>query len=56
MNEALYVYGVVKFGVERERAIRTHVPDLDWREAGIEGKNVYTINEDGFSTLVHICE
>lgn len=45
MNEALYVYGVVKFGF-----------DLDWREAGIEGKNVYTISEDGFSALVHDCE
>ena len=67
-NEALYVYGVVKFGVERERAVtceseplarsftRTHVPDLDWREAGINGKNVNTISENSFSALVHNCE
>ena len=41
-DEALYIYGIVKLGF-----------DLDWREAGIEGKNVYTINECGFSALVH---
>jgi len=44
-DEALYVYGVVKFGF-----------DLDWRDAGINGENVYTINEDGFSALAHDCE
>ena len=45
MNDALYVYGVVKFGF-----------DLDWREAGINGENVYTISENSFSALVHNCE
>ena len=44
-DDALYVYGIVKLGF-----------DLDWREAGIEGKNVYTISECGFSALVHDCE
>ncbi len=44
-DEALYVYGIVKLGFE-----------LDWKEAGIKGKDVYTINEGGFSALVHACE
>lgn len=44
-DNALYVYGIVKFGF-----------DLDWREAGIEEKNVYTISESDFSALVHDCE
>lgn len=44
-DTALYVYGIAKFGFE-----------LDWKEAGIEGKNVYTVSEDGFSALVHSCE
>lgn len=44
-DDALYLYGIVKFGF-----------DLDWREAGINGKDVYTVNEGNFSALVHDCE
>ncbi len=41
-NDALYVYGIVKFGM-----------DLDWQEEGIKGQNVYMISEGNFSALVH---
>lgn len=43
--KALYVYGVVRFGC-----------DLDWQGNGIAEKEVYIINEGGFSAVVHDCE
>ena len=44
-NDALYVYGIIKFGF-----------DLDWKGLGLNGNDVYTINESGFSALIHDCE
>ena len=44
-DNALYVYGIIKFGF-----------DFDWKEKGINGKNVYAINQGDFSALVHDCE
>lgn len=48
-NDALYVYGIVKFGI-----------DLTWQETGIDGKNVYVLSEGNsegnFNALVHDCE
>ncbi|MEK6876776.1 MAG: GvpL/GvpF family gas vesicle protein [Nanoarchaeota archaeon] len=44
-DDALYVYGIIKFGF-----------DFDWKEKGIDGKNVYAINQGEFSALVHDCE
>ncbi len=44
-DNALYVYGIIKFGF-----------DFDWKEKGINGKNVYAINHGEFSALVHDCE
>ncbi len=45
-DEALYVYGIVKAGFF----------DIDRREAGLEGKEVYIIREGEFRALVHDCE
>lgn len=44
-DDAFYVYGIVKFGV-----------DLDLNEEGLTGKNVYLISNGKFSALVHECE
>ena len=44
-DDALYAYGIIKFGF-----------DFDWKEKGIDGKNVYAINQGEFSALVHDCE
>src|SRR3989338_6541555 len=44
-DDALYVYGIIKFGF-----------DFDWKENGINGENVYAINQGDFSALVHDCE
>ena len=44
-DDALYVYGIIKFGF-----------DFDWKEKGINGENVYAINQGDFSALVHDCE
>lgn len=44
-NNALYIYGVVRCGF-----------DLNWKENGINGENVYAISEGKFSALVHDCE
>lgn len=44
-NDALYVYGIVKFGT-----------NLTWQETGIAEKSVYTISDGNFSALVHDCE
>ena len=43
-NNAFYVYGIVKFGV-----------DLDLNEEGLTGKEVYLISRGKFSALVHNC-
>ena len=44
-NDALYVYGVVRFSL-----------DLDWLEEGINGQKVYLISEGNAGALVHDCE
>ena len=44
-EDALYVYGIVKAENKSE-----------WKEKGINGVAVYTINEEGFSAIVHNCE
>lgn len=44
-GDALYVYGIIKGDT-----------CLGWKVAGIDGKDVYTISEEGFSALVHDCE
>lgn len=44
-NDALYVYGIVKAG-------NSH----GWKEVGINGAEVYTISEAGFSAIAHNCE
>jgi len=44
-NNAFYVYGVVKFGV-----------NLELNEEGLTGKDVYLINNGKVSALVHDCE
>src|SRR3989338_4160943 len=44
-DDALYVYGIIKFGF-----------DFDWKENGINGENVYAVNQGDFSALVHDCE
>ena len=44
-DNALYVYGIVEFGF-----------DIDWKENGLNGKNVYAINQGKHSALVHDCE
>jgi len=44
-DDALYVYGVVKSEF-----------DSEWKETGIEGKNVYVFNGKKFSALVHDCK
>ena len=44
-NDALYVYGVVRFGL-----------DLDWQEEGITGQKVYLISEGNVGALGHDCE
>jgi len=44
-NNAFYVYGIVRFGI-----------DLDWKETGINGKNVYMVSKGNFSALVHECK
>lgn len=43
--DALYVYGIVKFGF-----------DLEWKEIGLNKENVYIIGKKKFSALVHNCE
>lgn len=45
---ALYVYGVVRFGVDLNW--------LDWSEKGIAEKDVYIIGERKFGAVVHECE
>lgn len=45
MPDALYVYGIVKFGL-----------DLEWNESGLNRENVYAISEGKFNALVHDCE
>jgi len=44
-DNALYVYGIVKFGF-----------DLEWKESGLNEENVYMISKGKFSALVHDCE
>src|SRR3989338_9715745 len=44
-NNAFYVYGIVKFGV-----------DVDLNEKGLTGKKVYLFSTGKFSALVHECE
>ncbi len=44
-DDALYVYGIVKSRL-----------NLKYVEKGIDGKNVYAINQGEFSALVHDCE
>lgn len=44
-NNALYAYGIIKSN-----------PNLDWKELGLNGKEVYLISEGKFSALVHNCE
>ena len=44
-EDALYVYGIVKAENKSE-----------WKEKGINGVAVYTINEEGFSAIGHNCE
>lgn len=43
-NNAFYVYGIVKFGV-----------DLELSEKGLAGKDVYLVSKGKFSALVHNC-
>ena len=44
-NNAFYVYGIVKFGV-----------DMDLYGEGLKGKEVYLISGEKFSALVHECK
>ncbi len=43
-NNAFYVYGIVKFGI-----------DLELNEKGLAGKEVYLISHGKFGALVHDC-
>lgn len=45
LADALYVYGIVKFGF-----------DLEWKELGLNKENVYIVGKGKFSALVHNCK